>query len=93
MVLDKAVLIMTVSYLLVFERKFTGFIINDNYNNYESLYGIKHFNFRLAFVNAYPVVVASELLLSTDLPTSEGWTAELTVGLWLVVLTWGFKPT
>ena len=25
---------------------------------------------------------SSELLLSTHLPTSEGWTAELTVGLW-----------
>ena len=34
----------------------------------------------------------SEFLLSTHLPTSEGWTAELTVGLWLVVPTTGFEP-
>ena len=43
---------------------------------------MKHFNFRLAVVNVCPVFVSSELLLSTHLTTSEGWTAELTVGLW-----------
>ena len=43
---------------------------------------MKHFNFRLAVINVCPVLVSSELLLSTHLPTSEGWTAELTVGLW-----------
>ena len=48
----------------------------------ESLYWIKHFNFRLAVINVCPVLVPSELPLSTHLPTSEGWTAELTVGLW-----------
>ena len=58
----------------------------------ESLYWIKHFKFRLAVVNACPVLVPSELLLSTHLPTSEGWTAGLTVGLWLVVPTMGFEP-
>ena len=40
-----------------------------------------------------PVLVPSELLLSTHLPTSEGWTAELTVGLCLVVSMTGFEPT
>ena len=49
--------------------------------------------FRLAVVNVCPVLVPSELLLSTHLPTSEGWTAELTVGLWLVIPTTGFEPT
>ena len=39
-----------------------------------------------------PVLLPSESLLSTHLPTSEGWTAELTVGLWLVVPTTGFEP-
>ena len=39
-----------------------------------------------------PVLVPSELLLSTHLPTLRGWTAELTVGLWLVVPTTGFEP-
>ena len=39
------------------------------------------------------MLVASQLLLSTHLPTSEGLTAELTVGLWLVVPTTGFEPT
>ena len=34
----------------------------------------------------------SELFLSTHSPTSEGWTAELAVGLWLVVPTTGFEP-
>ena len=29
----------------------------------------------------------------THLPTSEGWTAELTVGSWLVVQTTGLEPT
>ena len=59
----------------------------------ESLYWIKHFNFGLAAVNVCPVLVPSELLLSTHLPTSEGWTAELTVGLWPVALMTGFKPS
>ena len=36
------------------------------------------------------MLVPSELLLSTHLPTSEGWTAELNVGLWLVVPMAGF---
>ena len=44
---------------------------------------MKHFSFRLAVINMRPVPVFSELLLSTHLLTSEGWTAELTVGLWL----------
>ena len=48
---------------------------------------MKHFSFRLAVVKVCPVLLPSELLLSTHLPTSEGWTAELTVGLWLVVPT------
>ena len=39
------------------------------------------------------VLVLSELLLSTHLPTSDGWTAELTVGWWLVVPRTGFEPT
>ena len=59
----------------------------------ESLYWMKHFSFRLAVISMCPVLVPSELLLSTHLPTSEGWTAELTVGLWLVVTTTGFEPT
>ena len=59
----------------------------------ESLYWMKHFRFRLAVINMCPVLVPSELLLSTHLPTSEGRTAELTVGLWLVVPTTGFEPT
>ena len=49
--------------------------------------------FRLAVTNMRPVLLPSESLLSTHLPTSEGWTAELTVGLWLVVPTAGFDPT
>ena len=61
-------------------------------NEDESLYWMKHFSFRLAVVNVCPVLVPSELLLSTHLPTSEGWTAELAVGLWLVVPTTGFEP-
>ena len=60
---------------------------------YEYLYWMKHFNFRLAVINVCPVFVSSELLLSTHLPTSEGWTAELTVGLWLVVPTVGLEPS
>ena len=39
-----------------------------------------------------PVLLPSELPLSTHLPTSEGWTAESTVGLWLAVPTMGFEP-
>ena len=38
--------------------------------------------FRLAVINVCPVLLPSELPLSTHLPTSEGRTAELTVGLW-----------
>ena len=38
-----------------------------------------------------PVLVPSELLLSTHLPTSEGWTAELAVGFWLVAQTTGIR--
>ena len=49
--------------------------------------------FRLAVINVCSMLVPSELLLSTHLPTSEGLTAELTVGLWLVVPTTGFEPT
>ena len=54
---------------------------------------MKHFDFRLAAINLCPVLVSSELLLSTHLPTSEGWIAELPVGLWLVVPRMGFEPT
>ena len=54
---------------------------------------MKHFSFRLAVINVCPGLVASELLLSTHSPTSEGWTAEWTVGFWLVVPTTGFEPT
>ena len=50
-------------------------------------------DFRLAVINVCPVLVPSELLLSTHLPTLEGWTAELAVRLWLVVPTTGFEPT
>ena len=60
---------------------------------YASLYWTKRFNFRSAVINVRPVLVPSELLLSTHLPTSEGWTAELTVGLWFVIPTPGFEPT
>ena len=45
--------------------------------------------FRLAVITVCPVLVPSELLLSTHLPASEGWTAELAVGLWLVAPTTG----
>ena len=50
----------------------------------EYLYWIKHFKYRLAVINVCPVLVSSELLLSTHLPVSEGWTAGLGVGsgLW-----------
>ena len=58
---------------------------NNDDNIFGSLKQIEHFNFRLAAINVCPVLVRSELLLSTHLPTSEGWTAALTVGLWLVV--------
>ena len=54
---------------------------------------MKHFKFRLAVMNVCPALVPSKLLQSTHLPTPEGWTAELTVGLWLVVPTTGFEPT
>ena len=53
---------------------------------------MKHFKFRLAVINVCPVLVSSELLLSTHLPTLEGWTAELNVGLWLVAPMTEFKP-
>ena len=66
---------------------------NSKINTDESLYWIKHSNFRLAVFKMCPVPVPSELLLSTHLPTSEGWTVELAVGLWLVVSTTGFEPT
>ena len=39
-----------------------------------------------------PVFVSSELLLSTHLPTSEGWTAELTVDCGKMVPTVGLEP-
>ena len=70
------------------ERKYN----NNNYD-FEYLYWTKHFSPRLAVINVCPVLVPSELLLSTHLQTSEGWTTELTVGLWLVVPTTGFEPT
>ena len=38
------------------------------------------------------LLVPSELFLSIHSQTSEGWTAELAVGLWLVVPAMGFKP-
>ena len=61
-------------------------------NKEEASCWIKHFDFRLAVINVCPVLVPSELLLSTHLPTSERWTAELTVGLSSVVPTTGFQP-
>ena len=69
--------------------------------SFQSLYWMKHFSFRLAVINVcrcYQCVSSAcalrvELLLSTHLPTSEGWTAEFTVGLWTVVPTTGFEPT
>ena len=54
---------------------------------------MKHFSFRLAVINVCPVLVPSELLLRTHLPTSEGWKAELTVGWWLVVPMTVFEST
>ena len=57
----------------------------------QSLYWMKHFSFRLAVINECPVLLPSELLLRTHLPTSEGCTAELAVGLWLVVPTTGIR--
>ena len=62
-------------------------------SNFESLYWMKHFSFRFAVIDVCPVLVSSELLLSTHLSTSEGWTAELTVGLWFVIPMTGFEPT
>ena len=50
-------------------------LINKN-DNFESLYLMKHFSFGLAAINVCPVLVPSELLLSTHLSTSERWTAE-----------------
>ena len=38
-------------------------------------------------------LVPSELPLSTHLPTSEGWTAELAAGLWFAESATGFEPT
>ena len=49
--------------------------------------------FRLAVINVCPVLLSSELLLSTHLLTSEGCIAELTVGLSLMVPTTGFEST
>ena len=43
-----------------------------NDDDFASLYWIKLFSFRLAVINVCPVLVPSELLLSTRLPTSEG---------------------
>ena len=63
--------------------------INDNF---QSLCWMKHFSFRLAVINVSSAC-ALEVLLSTHLPTSEGWTAELTAGLSLVVPRTGFEPT
>ena len=40
-----------------------------------------------------PVLVPSEIPSSIHLPTSEGWAAELTVGVRLVAPTMGFDPT
>ena len=68
-------------------------IINNNDNNFGSLYLMKHLSFRLAVISICPVLVPLELLLSNHLPTSEGWTAELAVGLWLMVPMTGFEPT
>ena len=59
----------------------------------ESLYWMKHSSFLDQLLSMCDQFSSSELLLSTHLPTSEGWTAELTVGLWLVVPTTGFEPT
>ena len=66
---------------------------NDKQIKGELLNWMKHFNLRLAVINACTVLVSLESHLSTHLPTSEGWTAELTVGLWLVITTTGFEPT
>ena len=60
---------------------------------FESFHWMKHSSSRLAVISVCPVLVPSELLLITHLPTSEGWTAELTVDLWLVAPTTGFEPT
>ena len=54
-------------------------IRNDD-SNFKSLPCIRHLNFRLAVVNVCPVLLPSEVLLSTHLPTSEGWTAESVYG-------------
>ena len=60
-------------------------------NKDESLYWMKHVNFKLVVINVCPVLAPSELLLRTHLQTSEGWTVELNVGLWLVVSKTGFR--
>ena len=52
-----------------FERKDLFFLI-------ESLYWMKHFSFLDQLLSM--CIQCSESLLSTHLPTSEGWTAELT---------------
>ena len=80
----------SIKHLLCWDPEKYHFILNDN--NFESLYWMKHFSLRLAVVNVCPVILPSELLLSTHLPTSERWTAELTVGLYVVVPTTGFEP-
>ena len=51
------------------------------------------FSFRLDVTNVCPVLVPLELLRSIHLPTSEGWTAELAVSLWLVVPRTSSEPT
>ena len=38
-------------------------------------------------------VVSSELPLSTHLLTSEGWTADMAAGLWIIMSGTGFDPT
>ena len=57
------------------------------------LYWMKHVSFKLAVINVCPVLVPLELLLSTHLSTSEIWTAEFDVGLWLMIPTIGFEPS
>ena len=54
---------------------------------------MKQFSFRLAAINVCPVLVPSEILPSTHLPTTEGLTAEWTVSLRLMVPATGFEPT
>ena len=67
-------------------------LLSNNNDKDESLYWMKYLNYRLAVINVCLVLVPSELLLSTHLMISEGWTAEFTDGFRLVVLTMGFEP-